>query len=238
MPVHVHLSPVHWRSRPASYWNGQTCVVIDALRATSTIVTALAHGANAILPVREVDDARRLAHGRANTLLAGERGGLPPEGFALSNSPRAFTREVVQGKDIVLTTTNGTDALTACANASTVWIASMLNLSAVADAMRSAQGPVHLLCAGTGDDFSMEDGYVAAHLLEAAGIANPVVSLNALGSAREVFGKSVNGRRLISLGLEADVDWCAQTDLYDFVPRLLNGKIQGSTGILPVVKGI
>src|ERR1700761_4796956 len=111
-PVFVHLLPA---LIPAGALKGGVAVVIDVLRATSTMIHALAAGSDAIIPCLEIDEARRLAGGypRGSAILAGERGGLPIEGFDLGNSPGAFTPAACSGKTVVMTTTNGTRAILA-----------------------------------------------------------------------------------------------------------------------------
>src|SRR5690606_19366866 len=125
-------------------------VVLDVLRATSTIVEALANGARAVSPVSTVDEAVRLAEalGREGVLLAGERRSLRIDGFDMGNSPLEFTRERVSGKQIVLTTTNGTVAILASATARRVLIASYLNLGAVAEELVHDGGPASIVCSG------------------------------------------------------------------------------------------
>jgi len=200
---------------------GQRCAVIDQLRATSTIVTALAHGAAACYAVGSVEDARRLKRSKPEALLAGERGGLPPEGFDLGNSPRAFTPEVVEGREIILTTTNGTGALAACRGAETIVAASLLNLSAVASVLSEGAVPRVLLCAGTGRDFSFEDAIVAGAVAEDIAPGHPAAAIYRAVRAQlpSVLRRTVNGRRLIALGLEEDIAWSLQRDRFPIVPR-------------------
>src|SRR5262249_9659060 len=126
--------------------SGHTAVVIDVLRATSTEITALANGAEAIFPAATVEEARALKEKTPSLLLAGERHGLPPEGFDLGNSPREFTAEKVKGRKIVHTTTNGTLAWLACRNAAETLGAAFLNLNAVTERLRRKGGPVLLVC--------------------------------------------------------------------------------------------
>src|SRR5262249_17947241 len=123
--------------------NGTVCVVFDVLRATSSMVTALANGAAAIFPVAEISEALALRRDRPDLLLAGEREGVRisrdlSDGvpFDFGNSPREFTRDKVQGRTIAMTTTNGTRALRACARASKVFIGSFLNLAATTEVLR------------------------------------------------------------------------------------------------------
>ena len=141
------------------------CVVFDVLRATSTMVTALGHGATAIVPVAEIAEALSLRQRQPEVLLAGERDGVRIAGhltggigFDLGNSPREFTAARVGGRTIAMTTTNGTRALRACAPAKAVLLGSFLNLRATAEFIEQ-QDPLHLLlvCSGTLDQAAYED---------------------------------------------------------------------------------
>ena len=135
---------------PAERHDG-VAVVIDVLRATTTIVTALAHGAHVIIPCTEVTQARKIArqHKSEHVLLGGERGGEKIEGFDLDNSPGNYTPEMVAGKTIVFTTSHGTQAIARASGAAQVIIASLLNLSAVAQRLAASPRNVHLVCSGT-----------------------------------------------------------------------------------------
>lgn len=137
---------------------GGAVVVIDVLRATTTIIHAIAAGAREVIPCLEIADARRLAGGYppGAALLGGERGGVKIEGFDLGNSPEEYNRATVGGKTVVLTTTNGTRAMMLCRQAKRVLVGAFVNVSAVARALvREEQ--VHLLCAGTEGSITRED---------------------------------------------------------------------------------
>lgn len=193
------------------------CVVIDVLRATSTLTTALANGAAAIIPAAELDEARELHARHPGALLCGERHGLPPEGFDLGNSPREFTPDRVGGRTIVHTTTNGTRAVRACAHAAETVLAAFLNISAVAARIRSRAAHVDaviMACAGTFEDFSMEDALFAGALIERLGWQHAIRSLweAAATPLETALSLTRNGRRLVELGLGADVSFCARVD--------------------------
>lgn len=144
----------------------RTAVVVDVLRATSSIVRALASGASAIYPTSGTEDAIKLATslGRDDTLLCGERRGLKIEGYDLGNSPGEFTPETVEGKRLIMNTTNGTRALLATEGAERVVVASFLNLRAVAETVRGAS-ELAVVCAGRDDAFALEDAACAGLLL-------------------------------------------------------------------------
>lgn len=184
MHVEVTLTPGELEQTPQE---GKTVVVIDVLRATSTIVTALENGAAGVLPVGEVDEARslvaswpraipeglalpRLACDEAGRpfppLLAGERGALPPEGFDLGNSPLDFTPERVAGRAIVLTTSNGTQTLQKARNARQVRVACLRNAREVARILSREGQDVILACSGTLNRVSLEDAACAARIME------------------------------------------------------------------------
>lgn len=147
-------------------FQGRTAVVVDVLRATSSIVRALASGASAIYPTSGTEDAIKLATslGRDDTLLCGERRGLMIEGYDLGNSPGDFTSGTVEGKRLIMNTTNGTRALLAIEGAERVVVASFLNLRAVAETVRGAN-ELAIVCAGRDDAFALEDAACAGLLL-------------------------------------------------------------------------
>ena len=164
-PVHVHLLP---GLIPAGALAGGVAVVIDVLRATTTIVHALAAGCDAVIPCLEIDDARRTAADLRpiRGLLAGERKGLPIEGFDLGNSPSSCTPEVCSGRTMVMTTTNGTRAIAACAGADRILIAAFVNRKATLEALKADGRPIHCICAGTDGQVSLEDTLLAGALAQ------------------------------------------------------------------------
>lgn len=227
---------VYWtvaEAEEAGVGSAVTAVVIDVLRATSTIVAALASGARAIYPTASPEEAIKLAQslGRDDTLLCGERRGLKVEGYDLGNSPREFTPDVVAGKRLVMSTTNGTRALQAVQHADRVLVASFLNLGAAAAAVSQAPA-VAVVCAGREDLFSLDDAVCAGALLrrlEAAvkgGIAfnDAGRAAMALASATRVdasfLAETDAGRALAEIGLEADLEACAQVDRHGIVPEM------------------
>lgn len=160
---------------------GGTVVVIDVLRATTTVAYALAAGARAIVPCLEIDEARSVAASLASSdrVLGGERGGEKIEAFDLGNSPLEYTPETVGGRTVVFTTTNGTRALRHCQLAKRVLLGAFVNLSAVVKAVAD-DGDVHLLCAGTRGAITGEDvllaGAIAARLSDdGSGASSSVV---------------------------------------------------------------
>jgi 2-phosphosulfolactate phosphatase len=217
----------------------QTVVVIDVLRATSTIVSALAAGARAIYPVANPEEAVRLASslGRDETLLCGERKGLKIEGYHLGNSPAEFTPSRVAGRRLVMSTTNGTRALSAASTAARVVVGSLLNLGAAARATAACDSLV-VLCAGRDDEFALDDALCAGLLLERLAEANGgALGLNDAGLAARVLASTMSpdadllrrleaGQALTAIGLARDVDDCARIDLYDIVPEMQDRMIR------------
>ncbi len=173
--MHWHCQKLFNRMPPGAVAGG-IAVVIDVLRASTTIITALAHGAAGVRPVLTVDAARTLAAGfgsGSGVLLGGERGGLRIDGFDLGNSPLEYSRARVAGRRIVITTTNGTAALGACTAAAEVLIGAIVNRAAVAARARElavAHGTsdIHLVCAGTDGQVTEEDLLTAGAILDAA----------------------------------------------------------------------
>jgi len=233
MHLCVHFLP---QLTTAEQLSGSTVVVIDVLRATTTIAHALAAGAERVIPCREVVDARaEAAELGSASLLGGERRGLPIDGFHLSNSPADYTPERVAGNTIVFTTTNGTRAMEAARGAENVLLASFCNLSAVCHILETSD-QTHLLCAGTGGEVTREDTLLAGAVVERlCGRLAPRLNDQALlaGDAwraittefpdpalADVLRHTRGGRNLAAIGLEQDIDAAALVDSLDLVPRL------------------
>jgi 2-phosphosulfolactate phosphatase len=239
--IEVLLSPADYEARQITGFAGQTCVVFDVLRATSVIVTGLAHGAEGFVPVREIAEAVAQRANYPGALLAGEREGLritaPLSGgveFDLGNSPREYTAERVRGRTIIATTTNGTRALRACVGAPTVLAGAFLNLRATAEWLaRVAPRHIVMVCAGTGSQPALEDVFGAGALVQKlAQLGLPLLLDDAAMLAQrsyataaanliEAVGATKNGRRLLAMSeLAADVDFCLQLDRFEIVAQL------------------
>lgn len=237
--VFVHLLP---ELVEPDTLRGSTCVVIDLLRATTTITYALAAGAERVIPCLTVEQARETATGLKDLepLLGGERGGVRIEGFDLGNSPAEYTPERVGGQTIVFTTTNGTKAMDRGRRADQILLAAAVNLSAVVRELQQAN-TVQILCAGTQNAITREDVLLAGGLAEKLSRSHEIGNDSARiaqAAWREIFGPSQSaaptmsgrlttelrdtqgGRNLIELGLEADLVDTAQVDRFDFVPEL------------------
>ena len=214
-----------------------SAVVIDVLRASTTIIHALAAGATQVVPTESVDQVRRLQVSLPTTdlLTGGERHGVRIEGFDLDNSPQSYRADVVRGKTILFTTTNGTRALAAARDAGHVFIGAFVNRAALVETLRSVNQDVHLLCAGTDGIITAEDclfaGVVAMDLAANAGFQlSPDASTLMAHELARVHGRSPEGIRgvlessrggqnLLELGYSHDVERCASENLFDSVPE-------------------
>lgn len=229
LSVFVHLLP---RLIESDALAGGVAVVIDILRASTTIVHALASGAAEIWPCQSIEEARRVAEGipRDSVLLGGERGGERIEGFDLGNSPLEYGSDRVTGKTVVFTTTNGTRALQRCRTADRVFIGAFVNQSALVRVLKRDERPVHLVCAGTDGQLTAEDilfaGVVASQLTGRSADVQTQMAID-FARARSVdeatFGETIRssrgGQNLLRLGMEADVERASQRDLFNLVPE-------------------
>jgi len=243
--IQVHLLPC---LAPPGRLAGGVAVVIDVLRASTTIVNALAAGAVCVRPCAEVEEARELAGqlrvGRV--VLGGERGGSPLPGFDVGNSPREYTAKVCKGNVIVLTTTNGTRALLRAAEAERVLIAGFVNYSAVCEQLAEEARPVDIVCAGCHGDIALEDALLAGALVEFL-CEHGTVSLNdaarlawdcfenhgrVLAGALEVSAGGANLRRL---GYDEDIAAAARVDQFPLVPELRREPLRVEVGAVGIV---
>lgn len=219
MRVHVVFTPDEVAAAP-------TAVVVDVIRATSTICQALAAGYERVLCAAEVEDARALAG--PGVTLGGERLGVRIDGFDLGNSPREYLEP--RTPVLAMSTTNGTRAIvTAAERCERVLIGSLVNLGAVVAAVAAHGEEVAVFCAGVKGQPCLDDTYVAGRIAERLGwertdAAETAVRLvRSYGGAEEAFRASRSGRNLINHGpeLEADIPWVAREDVLDVVPRLV-----------------
>jgi 2-phosphosulfolactate phosphatase len=214
---------------------GRVVAVIDVLRASTTIVTALANGARAVVPFADTDElmTRARQFERCELLLCGERKLLPVDGFDLGNSPAQYTAEAVGGMTVLLTTTNGTRALVETQGAADVVVAAYTNLSAVTAMLRAAlRGgtDVILACAGQDGHYALEDAacagrYVRTVSKRLSGVAMNDAAHSCALLARSygddlsaVFLDSAHGRALSDAGFDQDLTLCAAVDAHPIVP--------------------
>jgi len=220
--------PSQWLLPDRAQLGASACVVIDVIRATTTITAALAVGAAGVRPVASVAEAEALKAQNPARLLAGERHGLPLPGFDLGNSPRALNPAVVAGREIILTTTNGTQALAACHGARAVLAGALVNLTATARHLHQLGPPWIIVCAGFEGGFGLDDALVAGALAEALGESSPFTALyrSAQGDLAATLLGSQAGQELKKIGLQDDVPSCAEIDIYNLT-AVLDG-----TGVL------
>jgi 2-phosphosulfolactate phosphatase len=205
-------------------------VVIDIFRATSSICYGIENGAEAIIPVSQVEECAAYREKGLDYLLAAERDGKVVEGFDFGNSPFSYTAEKVAGKTIVLTTTNGTHALHLSRSAKRIVIGSFLNLTALSNWLKSQHENVLLVCSGWKNNFNLEDTLFAGAVIEqlktegfelddAAIAANDLFQLGK-GDINDYLKKTSHSERLKKLGIEKDIEFCLQTDVTTSIPVL------------------
>jgi 2-phosphosulfolactate phosphatase len=231
--IQVALSPSEIRRISATNLTDTTAVVFDVLRATSSIITGLDSGVESFIPVRTLEEARDLKSKNPNLLLAGERGGLSPKGFDLGNSPEEFQN--VKGRNVILTTTNGSVAIESVKSAQSVLIGALLNIDALANYLFTHHpNSLLLVCAGTGEEFSLEDaiaaGALVARLSGDEGLSDSAMITRSLyeqvgDDFYEWLRHTQNGMHLRKIGKEADIRWCAQFSVVDIVGRLTEGRV-------------
>jgi 2-phosphosulfolactate phosphatase len=214
-------------------------VVIDILRATSSITYGIENGATAIIPVEQVEDCLRFAD--SGFLLAAERNGEVVEGYDFGNSPFSYSAEKVAGKTIVLTTTNGTKAMRmAQERAHQVVVGSFLNLTSLCNWLKEQDKDVLLLCAGWKDKFNLEDTLFAGAVVNVlrkdfvhfddSCVAAEDMYLLAKGNLRAYLHKSSHSHRLEQLNIENDVQFCLQLDCCTAIPILEGERIVALAG--------
>ncbi len=219
MRIHVAFTPAEEVSAPLG-------IVIDVLRATSTITQAIASGYERVLCCAEVDEARAAATAAGDAVLGGERDAVRIDGFGFGNSPREFTSAPAAGT-LVLTTTNGTRLLLAAAvRCETVLVGSLLNLRALVAAARAGGvEDVAVLCAGVQGELALDDAYTAGRIAEALGgevtdSAEAAIRLaRSFGSHEDGLGASRSARNLVEAGLAEDIAFCARESVLEVVPR-------------------
>ena len=217
---------------------GSLAVIIDVLRASTTMVTALANGAARVIPLKDIEEARARHAQEPELLLGGERNAYPPPGFDLGNSPREYTREKVAGRGVIMTTTNGTAALEVARSggASTIIVGALTNRQAVVDFCQDTTAPLLLVCAGCYGRFSLEDALCAGaiiaglgpdvHLSDAARTCLILYqSWGPQGLATQI-ASSEHGQRLQSKGYGGDIDLAIALDVSSVVPIYRDGEIR------------
>lgn len=233
---------------PEGGLQGGLAVVIDVLRATTTIIHALSAGCTCVRPCGEIDEAKELADGMraGRVILAGERGGEKIAGFDRGNSPREFTTANSQGMTLVMTTTNGTRALLRAAEAERVLIAAFANFSAICEQVRPDKRPLHIICAGTDGEPSIEDTVLAGAFIDflvdhyelklndAARMAWDCFENNGQ-LLRSTLEMGRGGQTLKKLGFDDDITVAAEIDSLMLVPELRRDPLRIEIGSVGVV---
>jgi 2-phosphosulfolactate phosphatase len=244
MRVHVALTPGEF---PSLSLAGRVALVIDVLRASTTVVAACAAGCRQVIPVADAESARERArrHPGGGALLAGERGGEPIAGFDLGNSPLEYTAARVGGRTIILTTTNGTAAMIAAAGADAAGVAALINLDA-AIRWAVAQGrDITMLCSGETGRLSLEDAVCAGLLVDRLAAEGPIDTTDGAMAALRVgqyYARDLSrlhrdstwARKLTRAGRDADLAVCLAMTGVDTVPVLADGAvIPGAPAVVP-----
>jgi len=237
MKINVHYSTLHFDDL---YFTGKTSVVIDVLRATTVIVTALKNGAREIIPVSTVDFAMKVSGNvfGNQTIIGGERNNKKVEGFNLGNSPLEYTPDVVTGKSIILYTTNGSKAIVKAKFSENLFICCFHNLPAVANHLITLDKDVEIICSGENGNFNLEDAICAGRLLSEIEKVNENIEISDSGKVCLILNKSLgkniakmlkdteHGKNLIESGFAQDIKVCAQYGITDTIPFFFSGSIR------------
>lgn len=219
-------------------------VVIDVLRASSTIITALMNRAKGIIPVEDMGEASRISQSvdSDNLLLCGEKDGIKIEGYDLGNSPFEYSSEVVKDKTLIFNTTNGTKAIKKAVGSAELYVGSFLNLSTVVHTLNQEQKDIVLVCAGWRGRMAIEDLLFAGNIIY--NIGNGQLPGDARDGAKVAYGlydkyrsnisdvihSSNHAVRLKEISDDKDIDYCSQTDICDILPVLNDGIITNLYG--------
>ena len=220
-------------------------IVIDELRATTTITISLANGAKEVIPTENIATAVRVAKGSKNSILCGERNGRVIDGFKLGNSPLEYTSEEIKDKALIFSTTNGTQAIMKSKFAKNCLLASFVNMSTVVDYVNALDEDFTIICSGKLNDFCLEDAVCAGMLLNklsvgrnlelmdsevaAMNLSNDLAMLMNVPSQEKVLRMlniSEHGRYLSQIGFEKDLEICSKIDSYPIIPLFRNGVIR------------
>ena len=231
------------------FLKGKNVLVVDVLRATTTITVALANGAKEIIPAESVSTAARISKGLGNSLLCGERNGTIVEGFNLGNSPFEYSGEVIKDRSLIFSTTNGTLSITKSRLAKSCVLGGFINLSKVVKHIKSLEEDLVIVCSGKLNNFCIEDtvctGIIINKLfsdisdktkydLDDSAYACLKLGISLVTENRsplrekilEMFKKSEHGKYLLSLGFEEDLKLCSGIDSYSYLPVYHNGTIK------------
>ncbi len=233
MKIHVLLSPLNVEEL---YFTGKVTVVIDVLRATSVIVTAIKNGAKEITPIASIENAMKASGSKV--LLGGERNTNKIEGFDLGNSPSEYSKKNVDKKPIVFFTTNGSKAIVKAKFSKNLFICSFGNIKAVAEKLSNLSEDITILCAGSEGMFCLEDTVCSGKLIDEILKLNNTIEISDAGKASKVLSdtysedlhkmltESEHGKKLISNAYEKDITFCSKLNTTSVVPSFISGVIK------------
>lgn len=222
----------HWKDIRQKNIQDKTVVIIDVFRATSSIVKALAEGADKIIAVQSeaiaLDEYRK--SGKIGCILSGEKNIHPIPGFHLGNSPQAYTSEIVQGKIIIMTTTNGTNAIASCISAKEILICAFLNYDNVARQLARINQETIVVCSGSRNAFSLDDAFCASALLNRLEIYTPIeyddfswflkkLYIDYHSRKEKLLENCKAYNQLIKNGYKEDVLFCLKENIYQLTPK-------------------
>lgn len=223
---------------------GKTAVIIDVLRASSSITTALSNGAKKVIPVADMSDAMKIANtmDQKDFLLCGEKNGSKIEGYHLGNSPAEYTPEVVKGKTLIFNTTNGTKAIKKASLANQIYVGTFLNQQSILNALKEHDDEVVLVCSGWQGRLSIEDTLFAGSIVHA--VSNGNLPDSAKDGAKVAFGlfekfgddlegaisKSDHAKRLAELVPNDDISFCCKVNEFDVLPGMRDGILTNLNG--------
>jgi 2-phosphosulfolactate phosphatase len=206
---------------------GHIVILVDILRASSTIITALAHGASGIIPVPTVEEARERIYFYPNGFLAGERAAHPPSGFDFGNSPRSFQTDRIQGRPLILTTSNFTRTLGKPPEDATILVGAFLNIDHVALIARQLahemEQPISVISAGSMRGVAAEDDFGSYHIMSRIQFPDDPPSYADTGDIARELLVSRHGSLLVQAGYEKDIYFCAQPNRFNLTPILRDG---------------
>lgn len=216
----------------------KTVLIIDVLRATSVMTTALANGVKAIYPYKDIESVLENSKKDTNPLLCGERKGLKIDGFDCGNSPLEYTKELVANRNMYMTTSNGTRAIESCAKyAAKIYIVAFLNIQAIVEKIVSEDKDVVIVCSGTDDKFSFDDALCAGEIIKRATKINQnikctdiALALKFIADSTKCIPETLKGCKhfeyLKSIGFEVDMEHCFTMDKYNIIPEYQHGYIK------------
>lgn len=220
-------------------------IILDVLRATTTMSIALSNGAKEIIPTENIATAVRVAKGSKNSVLCGERNGKVVDGFSLGNSPLEYSEDVIKDKSLIFSTTNGTIAIIKSKFAKNCLLCSFVNISAIVDYVNSIDEDFIIICSGKLNDFCLEDAVCAGMLLNKLSVGRNLemkdseiavmnlcndlaMLLNTPSQDKilKMFHMTEHGKYLASIGFEKDLEICSKIDSYPSIPIFKNGVVK------------